>query len=347
MKIGVAEVIYPKGHKKFDIKTINILSKIGDVYYFSYPKFITNKAIKIDVNIINIRKQFIFKRFYKLIRLFRIINLIIISRKIRSSKLKLDKLVFLSFDNTLYSIVKKIFKDIDVFVIHHDDIDKIVFNIKNREYYNLVKHIVFDDYIKEGLINKTRCDENKIFVIPNPIEFIPKKTESNYRKPCLLSIGWSNDENLILKAVELSKNITHELSYKIILRSKIYTYKDKNLEVISGFLESNEYEKLISDSDIQIIIYPDTFRYRYSATFQTAILHNQYVIVNNVYLGSILKMKYPQSVMVINSVDELFNLNESVLSKKPSLKDVNKFLIEHSEDNIANKYSSAFQVLFD
>ena len=52
MKVGVAEVLYPKGHKELDINTINVISDIADVYYFAYNQFLDTKRLSKTVEVI-------------------------------------------------------------------------------------------------------------------------------------------------------------------------------------------------------------------------------------------------------------------------------------------------------
>lgn len=345
MNIGIAEVLYPKGHKELNINTVNILSRVANIYCFNSKDFFDVGRIADKVNVIDLRWQYDLQHFEKLITYTRVLNLKEIAKAIRKNRIKLDALIFLSFDNSLIPYVNKIFAGIEIYVIHHDDIDKIPDNLKpnEKDYYNSIKHLVYEEYIKEGLINKTDCNFNNVFVIPHPLVFNFKREKIKTNEKIVLGIGWSNDEQLINMMIEYSKKIKYSLPYKIILRSKKQSYKDSNLEVISGFLSKEKYDQLICNADIQIILYPDSFKYRYSATFQTAVLQNSFVLVNDVFIGNELKKLYPKSVHIIKSIQELFELDESLFQMKPHEEDIKHLIFTHDDDYI----ETAFRNIFD
>ena len=344
MNIGIAEVLYPKGHKELDINTINILSRVANTYYFAGNDFLDVRRISDRVKVIELFQQFNLQRFAKLITYTRLLNLKAIAREIKKNQIQLDALVFLSFDNNLIPYVKRVFEGIEIYVINHDDVDKISnhLNLKEKAHYNSIKHLVYEDYIKEGVIEKTSCDSENVIVVPHPLVFDYKKEKIRSEEKCVLGIGWSNDEELISKIIEYSKKVKEQLPYKIILRSKSQCYKDSNLEVVSGFLSKDEYDQLICIADIQLILYPNSFKYRYSATFQTALMQYNYVLVNDVFFGEEKKKKYPNSVHIIRSVQELFEIDESLLQKKPDGEDIKQLLSLHDDSYIENVFRNIF-----
>lgn len=338
MNIGVVEVLYPDGHKEIDKKMIKILSQMGNVYYFAKKEFIKSEELEISINIVQLSKQFNLRHISFAIKIARLLNLLLIYRKMKREKIKLDALVLLSIDNSLSKSIKKLFGSIPIYAIHHDDIDKINrYSSHMRKKFNCLNHLVFEEYIKNGLIQKTGCEESKIFVIPHPIVFkSERKRILDGASKCLLGIGWSNDEDFINNCIEISKNLKEKLPYKIVLRSKIYAYEDDNLKVISGFLSKQAYDNLIEQADIQLIWYPSSFCYRYSATFQTALLQSSYVIVNNVFLGKELKKQYPNSVYIMKTAKELFKLSDEIVNRKPDKSDIERMEKKHSDESILN-----------
>ena len=344
MKIGIAEVLYPNGHKDLDINTMNIISTIADVYYFSYREFLDPMRLNESIKVINLHKQFLFHHFAKIITLFRIINLMIIKRIIKKQQITIDALLLLSFDNTLTKHVSKIFSKIQVYVIHHDDIDKIpeIVASRKKNYYSKIHHIVYEDYIKEGLSKKTHCDNSMVHVVPHPVVFEYGFDRISQCRKVILGIGWSNDEILISKLISMSKRLKEKLPYKIIIRSKYQSYQDDNLEVISGFLAKDKYNNLIKNSTLQLILYPDTFKYRYSATFQTALLQGCYVLVNNVFIGRKLNQMFPNSTYLLPHIEELLSLDKVILNKSPDEKDILSMMEKHSDENISKIFSRIF-----
>lgn len=344
MNVGVAEVLYPEGHKELDINTINIIANTANTFYFSDKGFLDNGRLSEKVKVIDLPKQYNLKHIYKLVKFTRILNLKSIAAAAKKNNIDLDAIVFLSFDNNLTSFAVEIFAGIDVYVIHHDDIDKIsdFMNNSSQNLYNSVKHIVYEDYIKKGLITKTGCSTENVFVVPHPVVFDNNVEKDNVSEKCVLSIGWSSDEKVIGKLIEYSKDFKRKLPYKIKIRSKLQSYKDENLEVISGFLSKEAYDELIRSADIQVILYPDTFKYRYSATFQTALLQNSFVLVNDVFIGRELKKIYPNSVYVLGSIEELFSLDDSILSKCADKNDIELALKIHSSKNIESVLKKMF-----
>ncbi len=344
MKIGFAEVLYPKGHKELDIKTINAISDIADVCYFSYRDFLNVERLNKGVEVIKLRRQFNFQHVAKLITLSRFINLLMIKKTLEKKKLVIDALVLLSFDNTLTKYVSSMFPGIRVYVVHHDDVDKIPEIVTDDEtvYYNKIHHIVYENYIKEGLVKKTQCDESKVHVIPHPMVFEFGSDRISQNRKVVLGIGWSNDERLISKLISMCKGLNKELPYKIVIRSKNQSYIDNNLEVMSGFLSKEEYDKLIKSADIQVILYPETFKYRYSATFQTALLQGCYVLVNDVFIGREINLMFPNSTHLFSDVEELLSLDEVILNSVPSEMDIRSMMIKHSDKNISQVFAKIF-----
>lgn len=340
MRIGVAEVLYPKGHKELDINTINVISDIADVYYFSYRDFLNTERLSKGVEVINLHRQFNFQHVAKLITFSRIVNLLMIKKAMNKNDLTIDSLVLLSFDNSLTKYVSKIFTGLRVYVIHHDDVDKIPETITDEEkvYYNKIHHIVYENYIKEGLVKKTQCEESMIHVVPHPIVFEYRSDRIFKNRKVVLSIGWSNDESLISELISRCKKLNKKLIYKIIIRSKNQSYKDDNLEVISGFLSKEKYESLMKSADLQAVLYPNNFKYRYSATFQTALLQGCYVLVNDVYIGRKLNQMFPNSTHLLSNIEELLSLDETILNRIPNEKDIQLMMIKHGDKNISKVF---------
>ncbi len=344
MKIGIAEVLYPEGHKELDIKTINIISCIGDIFYFQHRDYLDTNRLCERVKVVNVQRQFHPQHISKIVTLSRLFNLLMIKKSMDQARIAIDTLVLLSYDNTLTNYVTKIFSGIRVFVIHHDDVDKIpdLINPRLKYYFNKIEHIVYEKYIKKGLIDKTQCEESKVHIVPHPLVFDYTPKSQSQEKKIILSIGWSNDETFISELISKCKNLRKILPYRIIIRSKQQKYKDDNLEVITGFLSKEDYNDLIKRASLQVILYPETFRFRYSATFQTALLQGCYVLVNDVFIGRELNKMFPKSTHIITNVEELLSLDEDILGRLPSNDDIQLVLEEHSDDNISKIFRSIF-----
>jgi hypothetical protein len=341
MKIVAVEMLYPKGHKSLNKTLVKIMAKFADVLVMDYKNYYDGLNETEKIKKFTLKRQFFARKGAPLIRLCFIINLLLIKLKLR--KVDYDAIVLFSINNITYSYARFLFRKKQVFVFHHNDIDMLS---KSREkkifkkYMNTVDHLVFADFIREGLIVQTGIDGDKVHVVNHPItEPIPENKMNNSEtngKKTFVGLGLSNDEKLINELIELDKlDLFNSPNSRVVLRSRNKKYRGNMIDVISEYLDNKDYMKMYQDATACLLCYPDTFKLRYSGSFINAMIHQKMIITTDILLGQHFNRKYPHNCIVVNNAKDLLqnivNFNNTFDGSE-----YDKFLKEHSEDNISD-----------
>ena len=273
-----------------------------------------------------------------------IFNLFIIKQILKN--VEYDTLLFLSVNNFILGIIKRMFPQKKIFVMHHNDIDALktdrMINAFKKN-MNSVEHITFGDFIKHGLVNKTGCDSKKVFAIPLPItSSIIDLNNTKERKKIIVGLGSSNDDEFIKKCIEIDKENLFEVDYKIILRSSHLSYQGKVLNVITGYLDDETYNDYFLNSSAIIICYPQHFKLRYSTTLIFAIAQNGRVLFNDFPMARVESKNYPHNMQIFKNARDLFLLNNDFFETNIDEEERNRYLKDHSDEIIIEKIKEIF-----
>ncbi len=234
-----------------------------------------------------------------------------------------------------------------IFLLHHFNIDELNNNIKCycfKSYMHKVNHIVFEDFIKDYIINIFELDESKIHILPHQLNKNIAKT--NNKKYNCVGLSNSNDEKIISQIVNIEKQeqILKKSECKVILKSKVINYDNGFLKIINSYLDDNKYNEYINNSKSIYMPFSENFLYRMSGTLVDALSNNISVFGSNIILMNRYFEKYPQVCKVIDNADDFFknviNINESIESVE--IKDFKQFKINHSKERIKQSLEKMF-----
>ena len=346
MKLLIADTQYPKGHYNLNIHLLKLLSSldfIEEVKVLNYKEYYRDIE-KEKFKLLKLKCLFFSKNeYWGYILSF--LNAIII--KMRLLCIKYDKVIFFTFDTLSFFLIS-IFTNKNIYLFHHNNADHLVNKYKSiffNLYKNKVYHIVFEDFIKDYLVKKG-VDSNLVYVIRHPLPVLLNTCQplSNKKSKIFVGLGHGNDESLLCEIInkELETKILQNNNIKLVIRSQQkYIKLPPSVKIINDFLSKEEYENLYSEASGILILFPYSFKYRFSGTLLDAFYSKKIVIGRNIPIVKSFSQMYPNSCYIFDKVNVLFNL---LLDKSEFDNDEYQiFLANYSDNNIQNQLN---EVLF-
>jgi hypothetical protein len=345
MKILYLDFLYPKGHVRQNSYYINILSQIADVYVLSPKGRYTNLSSKVKV-IENKALKIKNGRFSNRVSSLKIM----IISAIIAHKLKPDYVFVSTYETIMFARGRFFFQKYDrLFLMQHFNIDELKNGFKCRffkTYMRKVNHIVFENFIKDYLIETFNLDENRIHVLPHQLnQNSPKINQKKYR---CVGLSFSNDENLISEIVykEKKEELFKNAKCRVILKSKVTEFDNGYLKVIKGYLEDDLYNEYIDNCLCIYMPFPLSYKYRMSGTLVDALSNNKILLGSDIPVLQYYSSKYPSVCKVIKSVEDFFahvlaienDLNEE------QIKDFEQFRKDHSVEKIKSALGKMFHI---
>lgn len=344
-KVLVAEVLYPKGHKKIDERYINIITQSYDVVLLDNGVYFSDIPDASLFKKIGVRPLFT-KRIELLKTCLYAFNLYNIAKVAKHEKCQ--TVILLSVHIAAYALVHRFFKGINVVMVHHYDIDRMKANPKEissfNKYKNKVRHVVLEDFIKEGVVSEYAVDPEKVFTVNLPIVIDNSPQSVEEQNNTFIALGQATDEELIDRFVEIDENSAiSDSNVKIILRSKKREYQGKNVQVITGFFERAEYDRLYAEAAACIVCYPSTYKLRSSGSIDDAFSKRKKVIVIGFPAGRAYANAYPKNCIVCEDANTLVDMIGS-FDKLFDENDFKYFCEIHSNENIALQWQDAIDL---
>ena len=137
-KVLVSEVLYAQGHKRLNEKYVKCIAKNFEVYLLDDGDYFTSLKNEDNIRIINFAPLHV-KRVEMLKTLSNAWNLSRIASI--AKKHGISNVVLLSFHTLGFNLVKKHFADLNVCVVHHYEIDRMVQNPMEILKFNKYKDI--------------------------------------------------------------------------------------------------------------------------------------------------------------------------------------------------------------
>jgi hypothetical protein len=341
MKLLYLDFLNPKGHLRLDFNQINALANIAKVTVVS--PLGRYKSLPESVELIE-KKSLIIKKGKWASRITSLKSMLISA--IVSRKIDHDCILVSSFETIMFALGKGFFKNNKrIILIHHFNTDELANSIKAfffRRYMNHVEHIVFEDFIKERLVNDFDIASEKVHVLPHHLTQLATLKENKNTYDCV-GLSNSNDEKIIAKIIEKEKekSIFKKSGCNVVLKSKNYEYDNGNLKVIKGFLEKSKYEEYINNSRSVYMPFPSNFKYRMSGTLIDAFSNNKVVYGSNILVMQNFSKRYPEICKIVNTVDDFFDLitNDRFRSNYEPIKVFTHFKNDYSTESIEKKFS--------
>lgn len=350
MKVLYYDLTYPIGHKYFDEKTIENLSKVSELTVLCpenwYRKKTENVSYNYEAEELAFDKASTRRIFFNAIHNTRIAKRIIKSKKT-------DAVVIGKFDHFSMPIVVTLLgKRIPIFVIHHNEIDQLngqgikgkIKRIFFKFFKDKVVHCVLEDFIRDYLITEEKIAKEETCCWPHPVEREVNEYTNNRLFDCI-GISTSNNQDYIKSIYDnevLNQTIKAE-GYHIILRSKDLNYDNGNLKVYSGWIADDEYKHYFENARCVLIAFKEGYHYRVSASIFDAFSHKIPVLCTDMPLARYYQNKYPNICQIIEE-----SLVEGI--RKLSLYDIEEmktqfgqFCYDHSDSYIQSNMRSDFE----
>ncbi len=209
-------------------------------------------------------------------------------------------------------------------------------------YANKVHHLVFAPFIGD-YINSLGVNNNSIHFIHHPLFTInnPVADKGNSTFTNVLSPGLSNDDSIIESIIvyERKYGILDRNNIRLILRTNNnYDNVPPSIKFMKGFLTKDEYESLYNTSDFVLVIYPPSYRFRFSSVILNSMTKHKVLIGNNIDIVRYFSEKYPNNCLMFDSVENFFDV---IVEKHPfSEEERNIFIEEHSNESIEREINN-------
>lgn len=336
MRLLVAEILYPEGHKALDNGLIELLAEENEIDLVDNRGFFKKLACSELCHLINI-PQFFSNRLEPLISFLFILNYIILAFAVR--KKRYDKVILLSIRNDSFFWVYPLFRKRHICVFHHNDIDRTLdrpyekFLFKRLQ--NRIQHVVLADFIKEGMIKILHTNEGNVSIVyqPKTGECKPKVFEPYFKEErYIIGLGRATNEDFLRQLIETDKSFSGRFNYKIIIRSKHIRYSSERLLITTDLYSREEFDRIMHHASACLAFY-DNYNLRYSGIIDDALSIGKPVIGNDIPVIRYFFEKYEGCCHIIHSTLDLFMIASGEL---PIINEemIKCFRKNHSDENI-------------
>lgn len=307
-KIFVLDTMFSYGHKKFNYFYINLLKKYFHIIILNDGKYYNGLKGE-NVELLDIHTSL--KGNNALKARWNIIKTFVNIRK-SGALSEINHILVMGYDTLSFPAFFAIcHPKTSIYTFQHHNIDETDNNIKKivfMLYKNKMTHFVLEESFVEQFRKKCNI-KSQIVYIPHYLSKLGFCEETKLYNRSVIAMSNSNDEKKIEKLIELDRNgYLNELAYKIVTKSKIYDYNQEKLEVISGYIPDEIYEKNFFDAKAVLILFPDSYDIRFSCTLLEALVNYKIVIGYDIPFVLAYKKKYPKNVYSFHTFDELLNI---------------------------------------
>lgn len=334
MKVIYLDFLIPKGHHNQNQYYISTFSQIGEVIVVTPPGFYDID----EENVLIVEDKHIGMSEGKFsTRMSVLKNMKIANRFVR--KYKPDIIFISSYDTFMFPLFYIMNRKRNLFLLHHNNIDELINPYKRKSfnfYMNGVKHVVFEEFIKEKLVRDYGISNSDVFLLPHQLNV---NDEGSSDEPVLydcVGLSNSNDENIISELIEKEKeeSIFKKNDLKIVLKSSEVSFDNGALKVIKGFLPVEEYNNYFNQTKSVFMPFPSQFQYRMSGTLVDALSNNKRVISSDIALMQYYKDAYPNICYIFKDGDELVRNLLCNIEDNRYLEEFDRFRSKHSSGNI-------------
>lgn len=335
------DFLFPIGHKNLNKNIVSNLSQMSNVTVVAVEDYFDTQVKSFDgVTIINIKKNKEKKNII-LSRLYALKNFLNTNKLLRWEDY--DYIFINTFETITFAIVRRLIKNKRVFIVHHNNTDELNNKVKRfffNRYKNQVHHIVFEDFIKEYLVDEVGVPHNRVHVIPHPLNYKEDISPDVDGKLCV-GLSNSNDPLLISEIVkyENSANVFFGNHLKLILKSSYEHEDSKAIKILSGFIPKNDYSEYIKRSKFVLVPFKKSYNFRTSGVVIDALSNGKIVIGSNIPIVRSYAKRFPSicyTFDTVNGIPEILLNTGNQPGDKVRLEFEN-FKYEHSDTVIIEK----------
>lgn len=332
-------------HKKMVERIIRPLSRITDLTVLSQENWYEDIPQNVKLTEYSVKLRFNEPRINNLARsvchLFKAWH--------RDKQGRFDYLFFTSYHTIVMALAKILFgkRAGRIYILHHNNIDSFlnskIKSILFSTYAKTVRHVVYEEFIGNGLMKYYKVPQKNIHILPHPMGAV---NDAGGKKYDYVGISSSNDEEWIEKMIEEEEK-TERLKregVRVVLRSSKYQYDDGALKVFSGWLSLEEYYDYATGGKCMLLPFPTDFRYRMSASLCDALTNNIRVIGSRIPLFQRYETRYPHVCKTGIEMENLIRLKQEWLDSEADLagEEFESFKKAHSEDAIRRCLAEMF-----
>lgn len=343
MRILVFDTWLPLAHRKLYNSIIDMLSRSNKLIVINkggYYDIRSESIVYINVPMIDVERGGLW---YK--RIAHFVNFFLARISILGKKF--DCALVTTYHTRHFKWQKKWLGNKPIFLMEHYNVDDIA-SPSMLGYYlsyaNKVHHLVFAPFIGDYL-HSLGVESSLIHFIHHPLFTVEVLTSKKADNKCIkvLSPGLSNDESIIDSIIEHERKygLLEKNKVQLVLRSKKeYNNMPPSIQFVKGFLSNEEYEQLYNAADIVLVIYPSTYRFRFSSVILNSMTKHKVLLGNNIDIVRYFSDKYPSNCLVFNDIEEFFKIVVEIHSFSETERDI--FIKEHSKESIGKELELIF-----
>jgi len=331
---SVVDFLFPKGHKELNKHLISCLAKISDVRVVAYEDYFDQHFNDIPNVSVKKIKTLVTKKNVILSRVYALKNMLNINRILNWKDY--DFIWINGFETITFTIGKKLIRNKKVYLVHHNNTDELANKVKRfffDRYKNKVFHIVFEEFIKEYLIKEIGVEEDRVFVIPHPLNY---QDTIGIRVDDKLCVGLSNsnDELTISDIIkrERESSIFKRDNIKLVLKSSGKHEGSQTLRIVRGHIAKEEYDDYIKRCAFVLVPFSLSCKNRTSGLIIDALSNEKIVIGSNIPIVRAYATAYQHICYIFNDIGEIpgIMLNSSRISQE-ARSEFKKFKYTHSD----------------
>lgn len=344
MKILVFDTWLPQAHRKLYNSIIEILSRSNSLIVINKNDYYDCVSDNIQYKTIPLLDLDRGGLWYK--RLAHILNFLM--ARLSILWMKYDRVLIPTYHTRHFGWQKKWMGKAPIFLMEHYNVDDISYPLMLNHYLsyaNEVHHLVFAPFIGD-YINSLGVDKSRVHFIHHPLftEDLHKNSNKDNTFINVLCPGLSNDESILESIIEYERDhrILERNSIRLELRSnKDFDNVPQSIRFIKGFLTKEEYESLYNDTDLVLVTYPQSYRFRFSSVILNSMTKHKVLIGNNIDIVRYFSNKYPNNCLVFSSIKEFFD----IIVQKHSFNEIEReeFINEHSKESIEIEINSIME----
>jgi glycosyltransferase involved in cell wall biosynthesis len=160
-----------------------------------------------------------------------------------------------------------------------------------------------------------------------------------------IALGYANDEDYIEKIIQYEEKLSllKKNNVFLVIRSKCKTLDSDSIKIIKGFLTKEEYNSYYYNCRGLLLLYPNTYKYRFSGAVLDALSYGKKIIGTDIPIFDYFSKSFPESCCVFKDIEDLFS-QILALDTLRNNKYLEEFQLEYSDENIKKKLKNILDI---
>lgn len=344
MNVLVYDYLFVKGHIHPNNHYIKLLSDKYNVFVISINGYFNYLSNDENITIIDLKTKYSVDE----LRNNRILQILFCKKVVRKIKeYEIDYLLLLSYDTISFSIAYPLLHKKNIVLQEHNNIDRLkkrkIELYLYKSFANKTKHIVYEHFMKESLVNEYHISEENIYVLPRA-KYAYRIRESK-KKYSAIGLSGSNDSSFVEGIVKYSEENNERLrGLRILIKDKKAVSNNSVVEIIKDRVSDDEYEELFNSTRVVLDPLPDSFENRMSAVMFEALSSRKIVIGTNVKIIECFSKKYPHICYSVCNAEEMFEVIKKIESNETSIEksEFDSFNMDYCDEKTMQVFEKIF-----